>query len=312
MKTAFRSIAVLAFGICFFFYACRKNNSSQPPATDVTTEVQDHADDQSRVSGDMDDVANDADAALEGSASFSGRYQNGANTASICSAAAVADTSGRTKTITLTYNGNNCQGTTFRTGSVVLSMPADMKWKNAGASITLTFQNLKIKRLSDNKTILLNGTQTITNLSGGLLLQLSAVQTIVHTVTGSMSITFEDGSQRNWQVARKRTFTYNNGIVLTVTGIGTSGNLTNVAEWGANRFGHPFTTSISSPLVFRLDCSGRLTSGEIRHEGFATAVIKFGLNAAGDPTTCPGTGHYYYRLTWTGPAGKSVSIVLPY
>lgn len=314
MKTALRSFAVLAFGICFFFYACRKD-SSQPSSTttDVPTEVQGHADDQSQVSGDMDDVANDADAALEGSASFSGRFQNGANTASICGATAVADTSGSTKTITITYNGNNCQGTTFRTGSVILSMPRDMKWKNAGSYITVAFQNLKIKRLSDNKSIILNGTQTITNVNGGLLLQLSAVQTIVHTITGSnMSITFDDGSQRTWQVARKRTFSYNNGIVLTITGIGTSGNLTNVAEWGTNRFGHPFTTSISSPLVFRLDCSGRLTSGEIGHEGFATVAVKFGLNAAGNPTTCPGTGKYYYRLTWTGPAGNSVSVILPY
>lgn len=314
MKTTLRYFFALSLGTCLFLYACKKDTTSQQPTTtDTAVEVQGHADDQSRVSGDMDDVANDADAALEGSASFTGRYQTGANVTSICGASAVADTNGTTKTITLTYNGNNCQGTAFRTGSVVLSMAKDVKWKNAGAAITVAFQNLKIKRLSDNKSITINGTQTITNVNGGLLLQLPNVQSIVHTITsGNMSITFDDGTQRTWQVARKRTFTYNNGVVLTITGIGTSGSLTNVAEWGTNRYGHAFTASITGPLVFRQDCSGRLTSGELKHEGFATATVKFGLNAAGVAISCPGTGNYHYRLTWTGPGGNSVSVILPY
>lgn len=315
MKTALRSFSALALVTCLVFYACKKDHSSKPSNnSDLAAEVQAHADDQSRISGDLDDIATDADAVLEGNASFSGRYQSGANAAgAICGATAVADTTAATKTITITYNGPNCQGTTYRTGTVVLSVPRDTRWKNAGAAVTVAFQNLKIKRLSDNKSITLNGTQTITNVSGGLVWQLSAQQIVVHTVTSSnMSITFDDGTQRTWQVARKRTFTYNNGTVLSITGIGTTGNLTNVAEWGTNRFGHPFTTSITSPLVFRQDCSGRLTSGEIRHEGFATATATFGLNATGGATTCPGTGSYYFRLTWTGPAGNSVSLILPY
>lgn len=315
MKTTLRAFSALALGISLVFYACKKEaDSSQTNNSDNTTEVKGHSDDQSRVSGDLDDVATDADAVLEGNVSFSGRYLNGANVmGDVCGATAVADTTGGTKTITLTYNGNNCQGTTYRTGTVLLSMPRDVKWKNAGAAITVTLQNLKIKRLSDNKSVTINGTQIVTNVNGGLVRTLSGQQIVVHTTTSSnMSITFDDTTQRTWQVARKRTFTYNNGIVLTVTGIGTSGSLTNVAEWGTNRYGHAFTTSITSPLIFRQDCSGRLTSGEIKHEGFATATATFGLNAAGQATTCPGTGNYYYRLSWTGPAGNSASVILPY
>lgn len=315
MKTTFRSFSALALCASLAFYACKKDNSqSSNPNNDVSTEVQGHADDQTLVSGNMDDVANDADASLETNASFTGRFQSGANvTGAVCGATAVADTAAGMKTITITYNGNNCQGTALRTGTVVISMLREMKWKEAGAYVTVTYQNLKVKRLSDGKSTTLNGTQTITNVNGGLLSQLSTGATIVHTIISSnMSITFDDGSQRTWQVARKRTFTYSGGIVLTITGAGTVGNLTNVAEWGANRFGHSFTTSISSPLVFRQDCGDRLTSGEIRHEGFATAVVKFGLNAAGEVTTCPGTGKYYYRLTWTGPNGGTGSVILPY
>ena len=313
MKTTLRSLSVFAFSLAVIFTACKKDNSSQQSQTELATEVQDHADDQTQISSSMDDVANDADLALETSASFTGRLQQDANTASFCGATAVADTTSNPRTITITYSGNNCQGTAYRTGTVVLSMPKDTKWRNAGATITASFQNLKIKRLADNKSITINGSQNITNVKGGLLRDLPTLQSIVHTISsGNMSITFDDGSQRTWQVSRKREFNYDNGVVLSIRGTGNVGTATNVAEWGANRFGHAFTTSITQPLVFRQDCNGRLTSGEVKHEGFATATVAFGLNASGQPTACPGTGNYYYKLTWTVPNGNTASVILPY
>ena len=313
MKTTIRSLSAFAFSLAIIFTACKKE-SSTPQQTDVATEVQGHADDQNQISGGLDDVANDADVALESSANFSGRFQQGADVASVCGATTVVDTASNPHTITITYNGNNCQGTAYRTGTVIISMPKDSKWKNAGATITVSIQNLKIKRLSDNKSVTINGTHTITNVNGGLLRDLPTAQGgIMHTITSNnMSITFDDGSQRSWQVARKREFNYSGGIVMSVRGIGTVGTNTSVAEWGTNRFGHAFTTSITQPIVIRQDCNFRITAGEIKHEGFATATITFGLNASGQPTTCPGTGNYYYKLTWTGPNGGSVSAILPY
>ena len=303
-----RSLPVYALALTVSFTACKKE--TQPQTEDPETEVKAHAEDQSRVSEDLDEVANDANIALESTPSFSGRLSN---TNSICGATAVADTSTGTWKITITYNGNNCAGTHHRTGTVVLSTPAGTRWKNAGAAITISFQNLQVKRLSDNKTIKINGSQTLTNVNGGLLINLPNLQSIIHTITASnMSITFPDNTQRTWQVARKRTFTYNNGIVATISGIGVTGNVTNAAEWGTNRFGHAFVTSITQPLVFRQDCSGRLTAGEITHQGFATATATFGLNASGATTGCPGTAAYYYKLTWTGPGGNSHSVILPY
>ena len=302
-----RSLPVIALALITTFTACKKEAQQ---TEDNATEVQGHSEDQSQVSEDMDEVANDANIALESNPSFGGRLSN---TNSICGATAVADTMSNPRTITITYNGNNCAGTHLRTGTVVLSMPANTRWKNAGAAITVSFQNLKIKRLRDNKSITINGSQTLTNVSGGLLINLPTLQNIVHTITSSnMSITFNDNTQRTWQVGRKRTFTYSNGVVVTITGIGVTGNVTNATEWGTNRFGHSFVTSISQPLVVRQDCNGRLTSGEITHQGFATATATFGLNASGVATTCPGTGTYYYKLVWTGPGGNSHSVILPY
>ena len=197
--------------------------------------------------------------------------------------------------------------------SVILSMASNVRWRHAGAIINVTFQNYKVKRISDNKSITINGNQTYTNVTGGLLYQLSNVQSIIHTIASSnMSITFDDNSQRVWQIARKRTYTYNNGIVLEITGTHTVGNNNQIAEWGINRFGHAFTTSITHGLVIRQSCAFRLTSGEIKHEGFATSTVKFGLDSTGNPTTCPGNNPYYFKVTWTGPNGASAMAILPY
>ena len=102
-------------------------------------------------------------AAVSAEASTSGKVL------SICDATAVAEVTDDVKKITITYNGTNCHGNRTRTGVVVISMPKNSYWKDAGAVITISVQNLKIKRLGDGKSIIINGTKTITNVSGGLL-----------------------------------------------------------------------------------------------------------------------------------------------
>jgi hypothetical protein len=225
----------------------------------------------------------------------------------------VVDTASNPRTITITYNGNNCLVNRTRTGVVKISMAQNVRWKNAGAVITVTFQNLKITRLSDNKSITINGTETYTNVSGGLLFNLVALGTITHTITSNnMSVTFDNGSQRNWQVARRRVFTYNNGIVITCTGTHTEGNITGVAEWGTNRFGNTFTTAITQALVVRQDCSFRLTTGKVEHKtALFNAAVTFGLDATGAPIACP-VGVYYLKVAWTGPSGIPRTVILPY
>ncbi len=310
MLKKFRQLSVLALTVVFIFTACKKDEA--PKNTDTETEVKAHNEDQNFVSSEMDAVINESIVSLESEGAFSGKMMDQQDINTLCNATAVADTFSNPWKITITYNGNNCFNTHHRSGTVVLSMPAGTRWKNAGAALTITVQNLVIKRLSDNKQIKINGTQTITNVNGGLAYQLPVLNNITHTVNGTLSITFGDNTQRNWQVSRKKVFTYNNGVVLTVHGTGTDGNHTQLAEWGTNRFGHAFFTSITHPLVFRQDCSMRLTAGELKHQGFATSTVTFGLNASGNPTGCPGTGNYYFKIVWTGPNGGSHQAILPY
>jgi hypothetical protein len=119
-----------------------------------------------------------------------------------------------------------------------------------------------------------------------------------------MSVTFDDGTQRNWQIAKRRTFTYDNGIVISVTGISALGN--GIAEWGINRFDNSFTSAIIEPLVVKQSCDFRLVSGQIKHTGpVVTTTTTFGLDVNGSPvTSCP-SGSFYYKVVWTGANGNS-------
>jgi hypothetical protein len=302
------SLLVLTLSVSLFMVSCQKEGSD----TDNTdTEISTHSDDQARFSSEQDEVASEAEGLLEITAGFAAR---GEQLQSICGASVVVDTMSNPRTITVTYDGTNCLGNRTRTGVIIISMAQGVRWKNAGATVNLTFQNFKVTRLSDNKSITVNGTQTFTNVSGGLLVNLASVGTITHTVTSSnMSVTFDNGSQRTWQVARQRVFTYANGVVVTITGMHSANGVTGIAEWGTNRFGNTFTTAITTPFVVKQDCSFRITGGAVEHKTPAvTATATFGLDATGNPTDCPGNGSYYYKLTWTGPANNTRTIILPY
>ncbi len=325
-RTAICTIAL--FGLVM---SCSKDNKS---ITSNATTVQTQADDEAMVSSESDIMANDANASLASQASINGESSNmprsgqtvvnsvnetqtlgEANTTLICDAAVVIDTTINPRTITITYNGTNCWDNRTRTGSVVISIAAGVHWMDQGAVATIAVQNLTITRISDGKTIIINGTRTMTNVSGGSMTDLANLGSITHTISDNLSITFADNLVRTWQTSKQRVFSYSNGIVMTTTGTHTDGVNTNVAEWGTNRYGTAFESLITVPKVFRQDCDFRLVSGqnEILRSDSLNSVITYGLDATGLPTSCPGSGNYYLEVTWTFPNGKSTTpIILPY
>lgn len=298
----------LALGLLTSFVACKKDTSTDN-GKDSDTEISTHSDDQSLFTSEIDDVSNDADAVLEVYSSVSPR-EMGSDT-SICGASISWDIVSNPQTATITFNGGECFGKK-REGSILISVPKGTKWGEAGATVSVSIKNLKITRLSDKKSVTINGTQTYTNVSGGLLKNLKSLQSITHTITSDgFTITFDNGSQRSWQVAKKRVFTYNDGIVITTTGNHAEGGIEGIAEWGNNRFGVSFVTIISSPLIIKQNCNFRLTSGSVTHKvGNVSAVVTFGLDKDGNPVDCPAT--FYYKLVYTGSNGKVYTIIFPY
>ena len=307
MKTKLISLAIVTLILALVAVSCKKDTSPDSDGTS-STELSAQSDDEVMVSSENDAISNDAELILNTTT-----YVNGNSVPGICDATFVVDLLSNPRTVTITYNGGSCNGRCTRTGKVIVSMPAGVQWKDAGAAITVTFQNLKITRIRDGRSITLNGTQVHTNVSGGIVANLSSLQTITHTITSdNMSIRFDNNSVRTWHIARKRVFTYSNGIVITITGTHTEGTATGVAEWGTNRFGNTFTCAITQPLVFKQDCSFRLTSGQITHiRPAVTTTTTFGLDASGNPTSCPGSGNYYFRLVWV-TSTNTHTVIFPY
>jgi len=311
MKLPLKLVAVAA-SLTMIFTSCKKENSNTDK-DDKEVELSTQSDDQARISMETDEVADEINGVIENSPSLQGR---GTGVQALCNANVVIDSLSNPRTITITYNGLNCLGNRNRTGTVVASMPATMKWKDIGATITVTISNLKITRVSDGKFITINGTHTITNTSGGRLRDLPTMGTIIHTIaSNNMSIKFDtSAAQRNWSVAKKRTFTFNAGNVnITTTGNHTIGANNKVVEWGTNRFGSAFITSIEQPLTVKQSCNFRLTNGQVKHELLGrNLTVTFGLDAAGNATTCPVSNPFYMKLVWTGPNGQSYTVIRPY
>jgi hypothetical protein len=328
-------IAVVAVAFTGLFFACSKNNSNNSGTAADNSNVSTSSDDQTMVSNESENITNDATISLSstsgtngssarvirqsgGTTVFSTNQVNGAgitNDSLICDATVVIDTVDNPKTITITYNGTNCWGNRTRTGTVVLSMPQGTYWENPGATVTMNIENLVITRQIDGKSITINGVKSITNVSGGSLLNLPvAGGSITHTVSDSISVTFSDSATRVWQMAKQRIITYNNGFVITSTGTATVGLYQNVAEWGVNRFGVSFVSEITTPKVIQQSCDFRLTSGvnTVFTSDSLNFTITYGLDASGNPTSCPGTGNYYLEVIWTGPGGRTYPILLPY
>jgi hypothetical protein len=315
--------------------ACSKNNSAGSSNTSsgtTTADVQTESNDVTQVSNEMDATNNDVNNSLNASTTFSGASYNGGATdgrgtvveggggslildLSICDATVTTDTADGLRQIIITYNGTNCWGNRTRTGVIVISIPVGVRWRDSGAVVTVSIQNLKITRIRDNKTITLNGTYTYTNVTGGLLKDLATLGTITHTVSAdSVTIQFADSATRVWSVAKQRVFTYNDGVVITTTGTHSDGANNDVAIWGTNRFGNAFETLITQPMIIQQSCDYRLTSGQTETIRPAlTLTITYGLDSNGDPTGCPGNGYYYFKAVWVIKSnGKTYTYIAPY
>jgi len=302
--------------------ACKKDQSSSNSDTSAAS-VQTAADDQTMVSNESDAVSNDATGAVSSQSNTAGLSiegtKSGSSTLGVdplipCDATISFDTTTDARTVTITYNGANCWGNRTRTGTVVISIPKGVHWKDVGATITLDV-NLTVSRKRDGKAIAIKGQKTITNTTGGLLIDLANIGTVTHDISAAFTITYPNGTTRTWNTAKHRVFTYNNGIVLTTTGTHNDGTNGDVAEWGTNRFGVAFESRISVPKVIAQSCDFRLTAGEntITRGDNITSVIDYGLDQNGNATSCPGTGYYYAKLVWSNSAtGKTYTFIFPY
>ena len=309
-------MAILAISLTFT--SCSKKDDTDITTVDDTNEQGTNASDESRFQAESEQGADDANAVIQGIPTVSGKT-DGLSAINLCNAS-IDTTQKSIGLIKITYSGNNCAGTKSRSGSISIQFPYDVsngvtKWKTAGCKISLTFEHFKVTRLSDNKSLTIDGSKSISNLNGGLLKHITPGATIIHSMRGNMNVTFDNGTQRQWQIARKRSFSLTGTtLIATLYGDTTIGTNTAIATWGTNRVGDNFFITIPTPIViaaYGSSCLYEPKSGVRVFKGIKREMtVTYGVNADGTKSMadCP----YGYKLNWTNVKGVMKQVIKPY
>lgn len=308
------------------FAGCGKNRAFKNEDGKTADEVQ-------QVQGHADAAINDATNAASQTVKLSGlRLANSAEVAAMNQltfpCGATIDTANVNEGfIVINYDDVTACNNRRRGGSVklqILNYASGTRWKDAGAVLQVTFTNYKVTRVSDGKSIKLNGIANVTNVSGGNVFRLAApagsllavnYTSVVHTVEASgLSVTFDESQTASWNINRKFTYTcpvqfnssFSNTPVFQCTGEGTGSNngISNLENWGTTRNGNPFTNQVVNPVVWNTSCgahapiSGKLNL-KVEEQEFEL-VLTLGVNAQGNPVTvglneCP----YGLKVEWT-------------
>ena len=321
MKKTFikSSVVALSLGLMLASCAKKKDSTSSSPTPDNTSQQSTTAGDQSNVSAESDQALNDAQVVISGSPSNARIAVGG----SIIAGAAIDSSNSASGKFIITYTGPNGDGSRIRTGVITVQRSvAGPKWSFPNSVLTLTFTNYKVTRKATGKSIILNGTHTITNVSSGTYtyanLYANNNDTIKHKVRGDMTLTFDDGTTRHWWIARHRV-TSCKSTVYTVAISGDTSmagygdpNHNIVEAWGINRSGENFYGEITSPITYNTTCGSEPISGVYVHQGIAkTLTVTYGVNSDGTVNITPNCP-YGFKLDFTNLSNASKELILAY
>ena len=321
------AVALMAVAVTTTFTSCKKNTTNDTPATtqDNTAAQTQNASDDARVNSEIDNATSDANSALTFSPSVSGKLAG--NTINLPCDVKLDTSLKSTGIITILYDSSTCYGYYLRYGSIklqLLGFATGTKWKDAGATVQVTFINYRVKRVADGKSITFNGTKTITNVTGGLVVGLTGTNTIQHRIRANgLSITFDNGQVRTWSVARLQTWSINSGAYQVSISGDTSVTVNsklynNVVVWGTTRLGENFAVTLSSPIVANSYCGWYHPTAGVRTIYGISSSLALTLGVDGTPAHSPVgvfTGSncaWGYTLAWTGPKGNTLAVSLQY
>lgn len=306
MKKTYLILAALTFltGM-IMLNSCKKDETE----TDTALLNQEHSSDEEEVSASSDAVDDEIDNIMSTSS-----LKSSSSITLPCNAT-IDSSMKANKKFKVTFNGDNCNDTRTRNGEIEVTLTQGTKWSDIGAVLTVKYTNVKITLKRNQRYIILNGTKTHTNVTGGLIWKLGqngTPSTITRKVESSdMKITFTNGISKSWNIARQRSFTkVNNNTILTVSGFGVADGKSNLVEWGTNRRGTSFYTQISTPVVMSQACDYKPATGNKTHYvGNRTIDVILGTDINGTPVS-EGCADYY-KISWTGLGGTKTAI-LPY
>ncbi len=319
-KGLFQKLMILMFSVLLLNSCKKSDDSSTKVATDETTVLRTSADDELRVSTENDEIYSEINEIALTNQRFRGMNLMAIISGNHIPCNATVDSSLISQgKLTIIFNGNTCNGNASRTGTITLHLPYDAAtntvtpWAVAGCVLNVTFNQYRITRLSNGKSITYNGSKQIINVNGGLVDDgPTFTSPIVHHITGMMQITFDNGATRTWNIDRTRTIERINFVTtITITGNATENGISNVSIWGINRHGDSFKVSIPTPVVLSSTCNFHAISGIRVHYGLMRVLTAtYGVDQSGNLVTtgCP----YGYKLNWINHQGNPVQVILGY
>jgi hypothetical protein len=193
----------------------------------------------------------------------------------------------------------------------------------AGCVLKIEYLAYKITRASDGQSIELNGVQNLTNTSGGTWFDLLFLgqPNLVSTITGTnLNVKFNGTSTAIYNINRKFTYTWATATsVLTCTGegIGSSGGINNLENYGTTRDGDAFTSEVTTPIVWNTTCGGGAPLAghliiKVASKSFDLDCV-FGVNSTGTPVTVGSNQCAYgWKLTWTVGTASQNKVIAYY
>lgn len=314
MKKSIKFLSLLFLSGAIILSSCKKKKEEEEQLkkdeATLQTENENQSKDQSQVQTETKNAFDDANSAFSGTSAG-----KSTNAISICGA--TVDTSSiASKIIFINYDSTTTCTGYKKSGKIKVQLISGTSWRNAGATVQLTYIDYKVTKIATNKSIVINGVQNVTkqNTIDWITFLTSGTGSVTYkTRANNMSITFDDGSTRTWSAAHTSSYSVASGVVTashsgdtTITGV------SSVSHWGTNRFGKTFTTAISTSIVSNNTCGWwKPISGVVSHlvnsKSFTTT---FGVASDGVPVSSGCA--FGFKVDWTGVDGTAKQAIVSY
>lgn len=309
-KTILTLAAVLMCG-AMVFTSCKKKQAFKEENGQAS-------EDSRNIQSENDNAINDVNTEVGNQATLHGRGESSNGINAIHSALGITAT-GYTVDATNAANGSiviHYNGTVVnnrkREGDIKLTILdfANKKWKDAGCVLQVEYLNYKVTRASDGKYVIINGTQHLTNETGGTWWELLIIKTQTSLATsvksiGALNVTFDDGKTAQYNINRKFTYTIpNNVLTCTGEGIGSAESLSNLENYGTTRDGDSFTSQVTTPIVWNWTCGWWApTQGavdiKVNSKDFDLKVT-FAVDQGGNPVNVAANSCAYgWKVEWS-------------
>lgn len=257
MKKIIYSLSIIALASGLMFTSCKKKKAFKEEDGQSSTDNRNVQTENDNAISNINDIVSSSSLKGKNAGAFNAKGVTGTITDAVIDSVNIS-----TGSILITFNGTTYNNRN-RTGSIRLTLIdfPNKEWKDAGAVMRVDFIGYKVTRASDGKYVIVNGSQNLVNVSGTTwwdLLFTSQHSSIVTEVkeAGGLNITFDDGKTAVYNINRRVTYAWISGLNFSCTaeGIGSSGDLSSLENYGTTRDGDTFTSQVTTPIVWNVTC----------------------------------------------------------